>query len=288
MSSETANIGLVLPELSEAFDLERHWNHNSKIIDAEIGVLKQTTAEHTQDIEGLKQTTTAQGQQIAGKQDALTFDSTPTSGSSNPVSSDGIYADQQRQDAEIDAVVELGAKNRLRNINPSGSMEIRTVQFTVNGNGSVDIDAGTVTGGNADLHINANAETGLISGESYILSGCPSGGSASGYRLNISGKGADIGEGLSFTYEGGQIDVYIRISNGYEIANPITFKPMIRRAEITDDTFTPYAPTNRELYEMILALQSGVSIQSAPASLMQSGRLDAAELTDTQEVTDDA
>ena len=55
MSSETANIGLVLPELSEAFDLEEHWNHNSRIIDAEIGVLKQTTAEHTQDIEGLKQ-----------------------------------------------------------------------------------------------------------------------------------------------------------------------------------------------------------------------------------------
>ena len=31
--------------------------------------------------------------------------------------------------------------------------------------------------------------------------------------------------------------------------------PMIRRAEITDSTYVPYAPTNRELYEMILALQ---------------------------------
>ncbi len=38
---------------------------------------------------------------IAGKQDVLTFDSTPTSGSSNPVSSDGIYTDQERQDTEI-------------------------------------------------------------------------------------------------------------------------------------------------------------------------------------------
>ena len=69
MSSETTNIGLVLPELPEAFDLEGHWNHNSRIIDAEIGALKQTTAEHTRDIEGLKQTTTAQAQLIAGKQD---------------------------------------------------------------------------------------------------------------------------------------------------------------------------------------------------------------------------
>lgn len=188
----------------------------------------------------------------------------------------GFETDQQRQETEIGAVSALGAKNRLRNINPAGSSEIRTVQFTVNADGSVDIDAGTVTGGNADLHINANAETGLISGESYILSGCPSGGSASGYRLNISGKGADTGEGLSFTYEGGQIDVYIRISSGYVVAEPISFKPMIRRAEITDGSFQPYAPTNRELYEMILALQSGASAQSA-ASLMQAGRIDAAE-----------
>jgi hypothetical protein len=30
--------------------------------------------------------------------------------------------------------------------------------------------------------------------------------------------------------------------------------PMIRRAEITDETFEPYAPSNRELYEMILQL----------------------------------
>ena len=42
--------------------------------------------------------------------------------------------------------------------------------------------------------------------------------------------------------------------------------------------FVPYAPTNRELYEMILALQSGRSVQSS-ASLMQAGRIDA-ELTD--------
>lgn len=189
--------------------------------------------------------------------------------------------DQQRQEAEIGAVSAIGAKNRLRNVNSAGSTEIRTVQFTVNGDGSVDVGTGTVTGGNADLHINANAETGLISGESYILSGCPSGGSASGYRLNISGKGADIGEGLSFTYEGGQIDVYIRISSGYVVAEPVTFKPMIRRAEITDDTFTPYAPTNRELYEMILAMQSGASAQSA-ASLMQAGRIDAAEQAEAE------
>jgi hypothetical protein len=55
---------------------------------------------------------------------------------------------------------------------------------------------------------------------------------------------------------------------------------MICPASITDTTYAPYAPTNRELYEMILALQSGVSAQSA-ASLMQAGRIDADLMDDT-------
>lgn len=38
---------------------------------------------------------------ISGKQDILSFDNTPTSDSSNPVTSGGIYTDQQRQDAVI-------------------------------------------------------------------------------------------------------------------------------------------------------------------------------------------
>lgn len=37
--------------------------------------------------------------------------------------------------------------------------------------------------------------------------------------------------------------------------NNVVIRPMIRLAEITDSTYVPYAPTNRELYEMILALQ---------------------------------
>lgn len=40
---------------------------------------------------------------ISGKQDILSFDNTPTSDSSNPVTSGGIYTDQQRQDAAIEA-----------------------------------------------------------------------------------------------------------------------------------------------------------------------------------------
>ena len=35
-----------------------------------------------------------------------------------------------------------------------------------------------------------------------------------------------------------------------------TFKPMLRPAVLTDTEYVPYAPTNRALYEMILAMQN--------------------------------
>ena len=73
--------------------------------------LGETVGEHTSEIETIKGTQTSQGEtitqhgeqltslteqvntqetQIQGKQDKLTFDSTPTAGSNNPVTSDGI------------------------------------------------------------------------------------------------------------------------------------------------------------------------------------------------------
>lgn len=56
---------------------------------------------------------------VSGKQDILSFDNTPTSGSSNPVTSGGVYTDQQRQDNEISSKASLndiyGTKNQLPN-----------------------------------------------------------------------------------------------------------------------------------------------------------------------------
>ena len=232
MSSETANIGLVLPELSEAFDLEEHWNHNSRIIDAEIGVLKQTTAEHTQDIEGLKQTTTAQGQQIAGKQDALTFDSTPTSGSSNPVTSGGIYTDQQRQDTEISTKITLE---------------------DVFGTGKLIPD-------NADL-------------DAYTIIGKYYGGNSAGNTV------------LHLPVENGSFTFSLEVRQ----ATPSMTYQYLRICRLADD---PYIYIRRKYTTWgtwyRFTGEVAAAVQSAPASLMQSGRLNPAEQTDTQEVTDDA
>ena len=71
------------------------------------------------------------------------------------------------------------------------------------------------------------------------------------------------------------VNAYLRIASG-KITDGVTVKPMLRDATISDGTYQPYAPTNRELYEMILALRSGSSVQS----LTPSAQLTATEPTE--------
>lgn len=209
-------------------------------------------------------------------------------------------ADQQRQETEIGAVAALGAKNLLA-YNGYGTGAENGVAYSINTDGTITV-SGTPQGTSPsyiELKLNGNAANiARFCDGQHILSGCPAGGGDNKYRMYAARGGYsrfDYGDGVLLT-ETTQTDVrlVVFIANGYT-ANNLVFKPMIRRAEITDSTYEQYAPTNRELYEMILALQSGATAQSA-ASLMQAGRIDAAklmqagqidaELTDAQEVTE--
>lgn len=88
----------------------------------------------------------------------------------------------------------------------------------------------------------------LVEGSSYILSGCPTGGSVSTYfqeYSNYTDRGyADLGNGVTFeefahTYQYRVVQVTIR--SGYTIPTEgLTFYPMIRLATETDPTFAPY------------------------------------------------
>lgn len=198
-------------------------------------------------------------------------------------------ADQQRQETEIGVAAALGAKNLLQ-FNGYGTGAENDVTYVINSDGTITVN-GTPKGTSPsyiELKLNGNAANiARFCDGQHILSGCPAGGGDNKYRMYAARGGYsrfDYGDGVLLT-ETTQTDVrlVVFIANGYT-ANNLVFKPMIRPAEITDDTFAPYAPTNRELYEMIIALQAGGSAQSA-ASLMQAGRLDA-ELTDVQEVTE--
>lgn len=153
-------------------------------------------------------------------------------------------ADQQRQETEIGVVAAMGAKNLLK-LN-TASQTINGVTFTVNDDQTITVN-GTASA-NADFSINTALP---LTAGSYILSGCPSGGNnSSTYKMQIQSIGYDTGNGLTFNLSAARNNnVYIRIWSGYTATN-LVFKPMIRRAEITDDTYAPYAPTNRELYEI--------------------------------------
>lgn len=121
------------------------------------------------------------------------------------------------------------------------SKTINGVTFTVNSDGTVKAD-GTATA-DASLYATASTNTWLKAG-AYVINGCPSGGSITTYEINETSKGAhDTGGGATFTMpDDGYVRVRIVIRNGYT-ANNLLFKPMIRPASISDDTFVPYAGT---------------------------------------------
>ena len=152
---------------------------------------------------------------------------------------------------ETNVIANLGAKNLLKVA--STTQTVNGVTFTVNDDQTITVNgtaSATIT-----YVVTPNEQAILIPDGTYVLSGCPSGGGATTFDLRwylySSGKSAyDRGSGASVAKDGNTTssNVAIVIKSGVT-ANNLVFKPMIRRAEITDDTFQPYAPTNRELYE---------------------------------------
>lgn len=217
---------------------------------------------------------------ISGKQDILSFDNTPTSGSSNPVTSGGIYTDQQRQEVEIAAVLDRDAKNIFdTNLIPqtatrNGVTITRTekglhISGTASSTADTQIASFVLDIPGDDYHVYINtAASALNVWCAYRKSGASSDTYAPAVRDTL-----NTGDSLKYLYfkslPGGatfdvDVDIMVCTAADYDISSQ----------------FVPYAPTNRELYEMILALQSGRSVQSA-ASLMQAGRIDAELMDDT-------
>lgn len=170
-----------------------------------------------------------------------------------------LTATQDAQAEEIGVIANLGAKNIL---------PISVTTQTVSGvDFVVDAAAGTITvtadgsqTASAFLYIVPRSDPDLrarMLGKSLTLTGCPAGGSGSTYRLrcwHYSGTSiaSDLGSGVTFTFDNAvdPYDVSIQVFPG-AVVNGLVFRPMIRPAQITDSSYQLYAPTNRELYEMI-------------------------------------
>lgn len=234
------------------------WQEDSPAsLEQRVETLETNVSTLTDDVDELETS-------LATKQDIISDLSEIRSGAaagSTAVQQTTFETDQQRQETEIGVVANSGAKNLLRI--SALSTTINNVAFTVNSDGTVTVNGQNTGSTSATFVIVPNADAVTIPDGNYILSGCPSGGGDSTYdlrwyRYSPNRSAYDRGTGAEVSKSGNTTDsnIAIVVKAGATVNN-LVFSPMLRPTEITDDTFVPYAPTNRELYEMILALQNG-------------------------------
>lgn len=163
--------------------------------------------------------------------------------------------ENDNQQLEINYAINTGAKNLLKIT--ASSQTIKGVTFTVNDDQTVTVNGTNDGTGASTFVIVPNAQAITIPDGNYILSGCPAGGGDTipydlRWYLYSPGKSAyESGNGALITKSGNTTssNIAIVVKTG-RIADNLVFRPMLRPAEITDSSFKPYAPTNRELYEI--------------------------------------
>lgn len=130
-------------------------------------------------------------------------------------------------------------KNLLENI--AKSQTINGVTFTVNEDGTVTAN-GTAT---AQVALSVTSFLPLPVGQ-YIFSGCPTSGTTQTHFVQIRRRNPDqhlndVGQGNTFSITDNtqSVDYYIVVRNGVTVNN-VLFKPMIRLASVSDDTYEQY------------------------------------------------
>lgn len=146
-----------------------------------------------------------------------------------------------------------------------GSGTIADVIYTDNGDGTVTAN-GTATDNSIQyLILSESLDKRLhLAPGTYTLSGCPSGGSQSTYRLCIKTDDAtpvyyyDIGDGITFTLtEDKLVQIYIYVGNGVSVDNLI-FKPQLE----VGDTATEF--------EKYVGAEYGIASDGVPVSRVTS------------------
>lgn len=175
----------------------------------------------------------------------------------------GINSDILSAQTQIDYAINTGAKNIIQNT-ADNSRTVAGVEWTKNADDTVTAN-GTTSGVSALRIVGVQGSSTYASAAPiprgrYIIS--PSGFVDTAYRFAIgifaNGQSARTTQNIYNTpvtieidSDTARYDFSAVIARAGEIAVDLVFYPMIRPAIITDDTYTPYAPTNRELYELI-------------------------------------
>lgn len=155
----------------------------------------------------------------------------------------------------LDAILEYHAQTNLFVITGESRTD-EGVTFTINDDGTVKAN------GESTAPTGASSVTlGMFYGEvgkTYIITGCPSGGSTDGYTLGIRDLNGtnpiqhETGDGIEFivtSTSGYRVGCYVR---GGTTVNNIVYKPMIRDARIASDEFVqPYNKIKTVEYEFM-------------------------------------
>lgn len=174
-----------------------------------------------------------------------------------------INAQNAAQQAEINYLTNAGAKNILDNT-ADATRTVAGITWTKNADGSMTA-TGTSTGVSAVRVAGVQGSSTYASAVPiargrYIVSasgfddetfrfaiGIFDDADASRATRNIYNSPAEI----EITTDTARFDFSCVISRSGVTAAGATFYPMIRPAAITDSTYQPYSPTNRQLYELI-------------------------------------
>lgn len=228
------------------------------------------------------------------------MDITPTSGSSNPITSGGVASSQALQDeiisqhsAVLIKSVNEGSKNKISfstvmasSSNYGTSVLTYGVRYTINSDGSVTVNRESTSSSSSYVYLALDSGAAITiddfcTGE-YVLSGCPSGGSANTYRMYAAKStysAYDVGSGVLLPST--SITGIVLLISIYSSYNPqdLVFRPMICKQEDWEisHSFVPYCPTLYEIYQMIL---SGSQTRSITQSSMSTKGL---KLEDTDE-----
>ena len=197
------------------------------------------------------------------KNKTVTTDPVPTEGSTNPVQSNGVFVENRNiyaVNGKMGAkallpisLADIKAKNTTGTWNDN-AYAINGVTFTVNTDSDgfiTDIAATGTASADATLMVYGYSYTSsyAVTYDTPVIASIDFVGSDSTARGIVWGTNSSYIEATEVQIPAGTIYGFgLRVLNGYEIpVGGITFKPMIRFASDSDDTYQPYVKTNKEL-----------------------------------------
>lgn len=169
-----------------------------------------------------------------------------------------LYGADANQQIEIDYSINTGSKNKLKTHRASGT-SATGLTYTLNPDDTYSLGGTTTAAANISAICTlADLDESWIGKTVILTGGISTAIRLSVYNGNTQTEYTDSGSGTEFEITQEMISnpytIRLLVNSGTDCTGKV-IKPMLRDKYIKSNTYEPYAPTNRELYQMILALQ---------------------------------